>query len=164
MLAKKIYLPLLLTILSVNSYSKDLSPDSILGFWLSENGSAIIEVTKNNSLFNGKLVWLELMYTGEVPEPLDKENPDKKLKNRKLLGLQNLTGFKFDNDEWNGGKIYDPKSGKTYRAYMSLADSTTLKLRGYIGVPLFGRTSEWKRQKSAIPDKYLNNLKKIETH
>jgi len=153
--ATKIYLLLLLIILSANVFSKDVESDDILGFWLSESGRGVIQVYKEGDTYNGKLVWLMDKYTGKVAEPLDKENPDDKLKSRPLDGLKNLVGFKFDKDEWTGGTIYDPKSGKTYKAYMSLADDSTLKLRGYVGVPLFGRTSEWKRQKSAIPDEHV---------
>lgn len=47
-----------------------------------------------------------------------------------------LTGFKFDGDEeWKGGDIYDPESGKTYTSYMYLKDTNTLKVRGFIGIP-----------------------------
>ena len=53
-----------------------------------------------------------------------------------------------------GGEIYDPESGKTYSAKMSLESPDTLSLRGYVGIPLFGRPSTWSRQKSKIPDEY----------
>ena len=56
-----------------------------------------------------------------------------------------LTGLKKDGDEWSGGKILDPKNGKTYKCYIKLEDNNTLKLRGYIGISLFGRTAIWKR-------------------
>jgi uncharacterized protein (DUF2147 family) len=57
-----------------------------------------------------------------------------------------LTAFKFDGDgEWKGGDIYDPESGKTYSSYMYLKDRNTLKVRGYVGVSLFGRTETWTR-------------------
>lgn len=57
-----------------------------------------------------------------------------------------LTGFRFDgDDEWKDGDIYDPESGKTYSCYLSLKDNNTLKVRGYIGVSLFGRSETWTR-------------------
>jgi uncharacterized protein (DUF2147 family) len=160
----KRYLFILLITLSGNANAKEFNGDDILGFWLSESGGAVIEIYKEKKIYSGKLVWLKVKFTGEVKEPLDKENPDEKLQTRSLDGLKNLSGFRFNDDEWNGGTVYDPKSGKTYKSYMSLKNSDTLKLRGYVGVPLFGRTSEWKRQKLAIPDEYMKNLKKIRTH
>ncbi len=56
-----------------------------------------------------------------------------------------LDGLKEDGDEWSGGKILDPKNGNFYKCYIKLKDKTTLKLRGYIGISLFGRTEYWKR-------------------
>ncbi len=72
------------------------------------------------------------------------------------MGLVNLEGFKFDDGEWEDGTIYDPKSGKTYSATMELDGKNLLKIRGYVGISLFGRTTEWTRQKSKTPDKFLN--------
>ena len=45
----------------------------------------------------------------------------------------------------SGGKILDPKNGKEYKCYIKLIDNNTLKLRGYIGISMFGRTAIWKR-------------------
>lgn len=66
-------------------------------------------------------------------------------KNEPILGMNILTGLKKDDDEWSGGKILDPKNGKEYKCYIKLLDKNTLKIRGYIGVSLFGRTAIWKR-------------------
>jgi len=70
-----------------------------------------------------------------------------KRKDEPILGMDILTGLKKDGDEWSGGKILDPKNGKTYKCYIKLQDKNTLKLRGYIGFSLFGRTAIWKRAK-----------------
>ena len=71
------------------------------------------------------------------------------------MGLKMLHGFSFKTDEWTDGKIYDPESGKTYSAYMKLENKDKINLRGYIGISLFGRTSEWTRQRTSTPDKYI---------
>ncbi|MFY0631118.1 MAG: DUF2147 domain-containing protein [Flavobacteriaceae bacterium] len=70
-----------------------------------------------------------------------------KLKDQPILGMDILTGLKEDGDEWSGGKIIDPKNGKQYKCYIKLLDNNTLKLRGYIGFSMFGRTAIWKRAK-----------------
>ena len=70
---------------------------------------------------------------------------DGKRKNEPILGMNILTGLKKDGDEWSGGKILDPKNGKEYKCYLQLLDDNTLKLRGYIGISMFGRTAIWKR-------------------
>lgn len=68
-----------------------------------------------------------------------------KLKNQPILNMDILTGLKKNGEEWSGGKILDPKNGKSYKCYIKLIDKNTLKLRGYIGFSVFGRTAIWKR-------------------
>jgi uncharacterized protein (DUF2147 family) len=55
--------------------------------------------------------------------------------------------MKQDGDGYDGGRILDPANGKTYKSKMSLADGgKKLDVRGYIGMPLFGRTQTWLRE------------------
>ena len=62
------------------------------------------------------------------------------------MGLQILSGFRYAGDgTWEAGKIYDPKNGKTYSCKMRL-DGENLKIRGFIGISLFGRTTVWSRK------------------
>ena len=156
MLMKKIFVFLSLISSSSLSYAQSFSADAILGYWLSESGKGVIQIYKKGNEFEGKLVWIKDIHDGKVKDKFDIENPDEKLKTRSLVGLVNLHGFKFDKDdqEWTDGKIYDPNNGKTYSSYMSLKSKNELKLRGYIGIALIGRTSKWIRQKSTTPDKY----------
>ena len=57
-----------------------------------------------------------------------------------------LSGFRYDVDgRWVDGRIYDPNSGNTYKGTIQQVDANTLKLRGYIGISLFGRTEKWTR-------------------
>lgn len=151
---KKIFVTLLLVNFSLSSFAEKFEADDITGYWLTKEEKAVIQVYKNGDNFEGKLVWLVDLHTGKKKEVLDDKNPEEELQNRSLLNLKNLSGFKYDDGEWTGGNIYDPKSGKTYSAKMKLEGKDDLSLRGYVGIPLFGRTSEWKRQSSIIPDKY----------
>lgn len=68
-------------------------------------------------------------------------------KNKPIEGLLIINGLQKDGDEWNGGKILDPKSGKEYKCYITLEDTNKLKVRGYIGFSLIGRTQYWYRVK-----------------
>ncbi|AWG23652.1 hypothetical protein FFWV33_13000 [Flavobacterium faecale] len=65
--------------------------------------------------------------------------------NKPILGLTIIKGLKKDGKEYNGGSILDPKSGKVYRCLMELTDKDKLKVRGYVGFSLFGRTQVWYR-------------------
>ncbi|MAD98506.1 MAG: hypothetical protein CMB99_14370 [Flavobacteriaceae bacterium] len=68
-------------------------------------------------------------------------------KDQPILGMEILSGLKQKGDEWSGGKILDPKNGKEYKCYIKLVEPDKLKLRGYIGFSLLGRTAYWKRAK-----------------
>ncbi|NQV03193.1 MAG: DUF2147 domain-containing protein [Bacteroidia bacterium] len=121
--------------------------DDIVGTWLNEEGTAQVGVFKIGSQYYGKIVWLETPDDSITGLPrTDKENPDPALQSKPLLGLLNLTGFVFDeDDEWKDGKIYDPKNGKTYSCYIKFEDESKkkLKIRGFIGISLLGRTTWW---------------------
>jgi uncharacterized protein (DUF2147 family) len=68
------------------------------------------------------------------------------MKDQPLVGLQVLWGFHLDGSQWSGGQALDPETGKIYRASLALEDSgKKLRLHGYIGIPLLGRTEYWIR-------------------
>jgi uncharacterized protein (DUF2147 family) len=68
-----------------------------------------------------------------------------KKKNKPVLGMDILTGLEKDDDEWSGGTILDPRNGKIYQCYIKLVNANKLKLRGYIGISLFGKTEYMER-------------------
>ena len=71
-------------------------------------------------------------------------------KDKPIVGLEIISDLKKDGDEWNGGHILDPKNGKTYKAKISLQENgEKLKVRGFIGFSLLGRTQTW--LKSSAP-------------
>ncbi|NOR87706.1 MAG: DUF2147 domain-containing protein [Bacteroidales bacterium] len=117
--------------------------DRILGKWLNEEKDAKVEIYKQGDKYFGKLVWLKEPNREDGSAKLDDENPDDKLKSRAIQGLIMLQDFVYDDDEWEDGEIYDPKSGKTYSCYMELEEPTKLMIKGYIGVKWIGRTTYW---------------------
>ena len=134
------------TMLVLPAYSQNKA-DDIIGVWLTGGKEpAKIQIYKSGEKFYGKIIWLKNP-TENGKQRVDANNPDKAKQNNPIIGLVMLTGFKFDGDEeWKGGDIYDPESGKTYTSYIYLKDSNTLKVRGYIGISLFGRTETWTRK------------------
>jgi len=136
---KKIFI-LILTILSTSIFG--VSSDNFTGLWKTKGGKSIIKIYKINNEYEGKIVWLE--------EPLDKngtakqdtKNPNKHLRKNKLLNLEILHGFKFKKSVLKDGKIYDPKSGKTYSCIIK-SKKSNLVIRGYIGISLLGRSETW---------------------
>lgn len=122
--------------------------DAILGKWINPSGEGQIQVYKKGTLYYGKLVWLKAPNDEAIGQPkTDINNPDKSLQSKPILGLEILKGFKFDGDDvYEEGSIYDPKNGKTYKCKMTL-DGNKLKIRGYIGISLLGRSEVWTRVK-----------------
>ena len=133
------------TMMVLPAYSQSKA-DDIIGVWLTSGKEpAKIQVYKSGEKFYGKIIWLKNPIENGK-QKVDANNPDKTKHNNPIIGLVMLTGFKFDGDEeWKGGDIYDPESGKTYSSYMYLKDKNTLKVRGYVGISLFGRTEVWTR-------------------
>ena len=67
-------------------------------------------------------------------------------RNQPVLGMVIMRGLERDGDEWNGGRIVDPETGDVYRCNMHLEDGgQRLRLRGYVMMPLLGRSQVWKR-------------------
>jgi uncharacterized protein (DUF2147 family) len=127
-------------------------PGEIFGIWKTEMDESRVEIYRCGEKICGTIIWLKIPnYTdnrdGAVGTPvIDQKNPDPALKSRPVLGLRILEGFTAEEDNnWVGGTCYDPKNGKTYRGKIHLAASDRLELRGFIGIPLFGRTSVWTR-------------------
>jgi len=119
--------------------------DDIIGTWLTTGKEpAKIQIYKSGEKFYGKIIWLQFPTENGKPKT-DSNNPDKSKRNTPVIGLVILTDFKFDGEEWKDGNIYDPESGNTYSSYLYLKDRKTLKVRGYIGASLFGRTETWTR-------------------
>lgn len=140
---------LLLLFISVVSFaSAQDNKDAIIGSWKNGEGTGIIQIYKNGDKYQGKLIWLKEPVDPETGKPkLDKKHPDEKNHSRPLIGLVNMWGFKYTaNNEWTGGKIYDPKNGKTYSCKISMENNDKINVRGYIGVSLIGRTDVWTRQ------------------
>lgn len=119
----------------------------VVGKWKLDDGSAIVEVYKQGDAFNGKIVWLQDPTEPDGSPAVDTNNPDAKLRSRKLIGLNMLSGLKKSGAEYTGGSIYDPGNGKTYNCSMKV-EGDVLKVRGSLDKKgLLGRTMDWYRVK-----------------
>lgn len=66
--------------------------------------------------------------------------------NQPIVGMIIITGLKAHEHQWNNGKILDPHNGKTYNCSAKIADNgKKLDVRGYIGLPILGRSQTWER-------------------
>ena len=122
--------------------------DAILGNWYNQEKDAVIKIIKTEkNTFQGQIVWM-LNPNDENGNPkVDNLNPDESLQSRPRMGMVMMYDFSHDEDNvWSDGEIYDPKSGNTYSGTITLTSENNLDLRGYVGLPIFGRTSNWTRK------------------
>jgi len=139
--------------LSGSAFAQD--PDAIVGRWLNGKKTGQVEIYKENGKYFGKLIWLkEPVYPPDDRKGMagqtkvDRENPDPSRRSQPLIGLVLLRDFDFVRDVlWERGKIYDPENGKDYRCKMTLTSPDVLRVRGFIGISLIGRTEVWTRIK-----------------
>lgn len=117
---------------------------SPLGFW--KNDDATFEIFDNQGKLSGKITAMREPRTPEGKDKTDIHNPDPSKRERPIIGLVFMSGFTRKSDTgWENGIIYDPKSGNTYSCSMELNGPDKIKLRGFIGISLIGRTEIWKR-------------------
>lgn len=124
------------------------NPDAIVGVWKTGEGTAMVKIYKNGDKYQGRVVWLKEPNDPETGKPkVDKNHPEEASRTRPVLGLINVWGFTYKEDNtWDDGNIYDPKNGSTYSCTIRMPNPNTLEVRGYIGVSLIGRTDVWTRQ------------------
>jgi len=115
-------------------------PNAVLGDYWTEDREAIARIFREDGAYHGRLVWTE------DADAKDDENPDEALRDRALRGLVFVRGFRWNGDgRWVDGEVYAPDDGKTYSGRIAMDGPDTLELRGYVGIPLFGRTATWQR-------------------
>lgn len=130
--------------------------DAVIGLWRTEptdQGYAHVRIEREGDRYRGEIVSLsEPSFAAEEgPEwagkpKVDRNHPDAAKRSRPIIGLEIVWGFAHKGPgRWDGGRIYDPENGKTYKAKMRLQSDGTLDVRGFIGFSLLGRTTEWQR-------------------
>ena len=126
-------------------------PNDIIGTYLSQDKDSKVRVfLAMNDKYSGKVEWLKEPNDQYGKPKRDHKNPNPEKRNRARLGLVILKNFVYDpgDDRWEGGTVYDPKSGNTYSGYIYFdsEDKKKLHLRGYVlGMPFLGRTATWER-------------------
>ncbi len=142
----KIWTLLLLFLLTSTTAAAAVS-GNVSGLWKTDGGDSRLELFNCGDKICGKIVWLKVPnYIDRMDGPVGKtkvdlKNPDKALRNKPILGLQVMKGLTAKgNNKWENGICYDPESGKSYKCNMQLVTPERLKLRGYIGISLIGKT------------------------
>jgi uncharacterized protein (DUF2147 family) len=118
----------------------------VTGRWVTEEKDAVVAIAPcGGSGSKGAMCGTIDRFLVAPPQGLDQRdvnNPEPKLRTRKLLGMPILTSFVADGNLWRG-RIYDPKSGKSYRSIIRRKGPNVLEVKGCIGP--FCQTQLWKR-------------------
>lgn len=136
-----------LSLLISQAFAQDAA--KIAGIYWNFVKTSKIEVKEENGKFIGTVIYINPdKYVNGEPEK-DTKNPDVKLRSRSRLGLQILSGLKYNegDKEWQGGSIYDPDNGKTYDCFAWFEkDTNVLSIKGYVaGIKWLGRSTTWER-------------------
>lgn len=105
-----------------------MAAPSIAGKWVTAEKDSIIEISPCGANMCGKIS--KFLKPVEGP-PFDRNNPDKAMRNRPLLGLPILLALKDGGKQWEG-RIYDPKGGKTYKSKAFMNPNGTLTVKGCV--------------------------------
>ncbi|HBS52745.1 MAG TPA: DUF2147 domain-containing protein [Flavobacterium sp.] len=136
----------LITLLFCITVMTSMQSQSVIGKWktiddTTGEAKSIVEVFSKSGKIYAKVV--------DILDPATKNNLCKQCsgedKNKPILGLIIIKGLSKDGSEYNSGEILDPKNGKLYKCALSLESKDKLKVRGYIGFSLLGRTQYWHR-------------------
>ena len=121
---------------------------TVFGKWKTiddESGKekGVVEIYEHKGKVYGKII--EIFEQNKKHLKCEKCDGDDK--NKPILGLVIIKGLTKNEAIYDGGKIVDPKNGKRYHCKITLDGKDKLIVRGYIGIPLFGRSQTWIRQK-----------------
>ena len=121
--------------------ASDEQQAQILGDWLTESKDGIIQISQSaDANYEGRIVG------GSHPGRLDDRNPDATQRSKPLRGQVILRNLHYDGaGKWSGGTIYEPDSGRTYSCLVELIAPDSLKVRGFIGISLLGKSQIWTR-------------------
>jgi uncharacterized protein (DUF2147 family) len=124
---------------------------NVLGTWATAEDKSHVEIVACAAAPDklcGSIVWLKEPNDEAGQPKTDKNNPDEALRTRPVVGLPLLSGFVPDITEqgrWTDGEIYNPEDGETYSCTMELLPDGRLEVRGYVGLPIFGKSQIWTR-------------------
>lgn len=113
---------LLLFLKTTTSYAQTQPGDVVLGDWMDANKETVVHCYKENGKYYGKLIWIENIE--ERGKPISKAD-------EKYINYLVLKDFEYKNNEWADGIIHQPKTNKTYTAYIKLISTDTMEVIGY---------------------------------
>ena len=131
---------------ATHAFAEEAETSPILGEWFTEGEESVVEVYESGETYSGKIIWIKEPKHPDGTDKKDTSNPEESMRDRNIVGMDIVWGFQEKKkNSWSAGKIYDPENGKTYSCKAKLKGDE-LSIRGYVGTPLLGRTTVWKRK------------------
>lgn len=121
--------------------SPALAAEPITGRWITQDRDAVITIARCGQNYCGRITRF-LVPPPDGADQRDVNNDNPRLRNRRLMGMAVLTGFREDGNVWRG-RIYDPKGGDDYRSVVRRTSANRLEVKGCIGP--FCQTQYWRR-------------------
>jgi uncharacterized protein (DUF2147 family) len=118
------------------------------GVWLTEDKDAALTITNCSGQLCGRIVWLESATDRSGSLRLEQNNPDPAKQTQRICGLVVISGLKPSGPDTWDGSVYNPQDGQTYSGSITVLSDKALKVRAYIGLPIFGRSQTWTRVNS----------------
>src|SRR5882724_13581301 len=104
------------------------SAPNITGDWVTADRNAVVRIASCGIQKCGTVV--RVLARGPAVPQTDLNNPDAALRSRPFVGLKVLSGFTAEASAWVNGRAYDPKTGRTYNAKLSLNPDGSLTVTG----------------------------------
>ncbi|MEL6538771.1 MAG: DUF2147 domain-containing protein [Bacteroidota bacterium] len=123
----------LLVCLSVWGLPASAQSQQLKGIFITEEEDGKVQFYQRGAQFIGRLIW-------SISPTKDVNNPDPAKRNQNTVGQEIFFLMKTDDNEWEG-EVYNSRDGRTYSVQLWFDDQRTLKIRGYIGHPLLGKTA-----------------------
>jgi uncharacterized protein (DUF2147 family) len=132
--------PLLETNTGADSLDTSFPADTLVGNWWTEGKEGLMKIVKTKS---GR--YEVIIVSGKDEAKNDVNNPNPKLRDRKLKGIVIMWNLRFEDGEYVDGYCYNPRDGNTYRVKMKITGPNSLRIHGYLLIPLLGQSQDWAR-------------------
>ena len=159
---RKCILLIILSFLNLNIFADN----NIFGYWLTSG--SVVKIENCNNQVCGKIITIFVDDQVDPESILDDNNKNKSLRDRMLIGIDLLSEFEINDEDqktFKGGKIYDPRSGNTYKSNLYLDQSGILKVEGCLAFicdgeewqPLIVKTNEDGTQEAVLKNSPQSN-------
>ena len=118
------------------SYAQVHKADVLIGDWQDSKKQTLIHCYKLNGKYYAKAVWIENLEAIGKPLPKNEQH---------WINMVVMKDFEYNESEWVNGTIYNPKTDKTYAAFIKLVNQNTLQLTGYLWFRFLGESELFTR-------------------